>query len=57
MLLNCTRSSAAADRPRLRIASRGNKTYNVNTIHDIHKLQILILIHKYFHRKETTQNL
>jgi len=25
------------------------KTYNINTMHDIHKLQILILVHKFFH--------
>jgi len=28
------------------------KTYNMNTIYDIHKLQILILVHKFFHHKK-----
>jgi len=28
------------------------KTYNINTIYDIHKLQILILVHKFFHPKK-----
>ena len=28
------------------------KTYNINTIYDIHKLQILILVHTFFHHHE-----
>jgi len=45
------------NKPRYTYVIELHKTYNTNTIHDIHKLQILILLHIFSPWKETTHNL
>ena len=50
-ILNNKKQKILQNKPRHTHVIELYKTYNNNTIHEIHKLQILVLVHKFFHHK------